>query len=704
MPLSFVPSAIDTETDGPSIWKYTAIVQECPEDATSLEDVNLYFTTRPRCTAWDAFFDEFEITEKFRDPESKGLRSVIERHCFNLGGFEWKGITECLCRRYGGNTEKVPQSAKNRDRIMWEAVADDKSVYRITIYNMHGVKLVFTDDLKRLGGNIEMKEAAEMVRAGHPEWFEGVPDVKETTDYHEGWLSPNDPDYGHSIHYAKVDAYSQAMILRNLRQEGWTKALTAPSLGFKEALSILKPHAENSYFAKLWFTKAYPPLNRTMQDIVEDSLIGGFVYGVRGVHYGTFTHLDYSSSYPYEYVYGEMFKGKVMITLPGEPYYERVLRSPKFVRWYYVSFDFRFKEGMLPAISGESCDLSFVDRACGMSRKKMTEGRVSRKLFTEQYLNELGSHYDILNLEVHELWFADRDPKNEIGKAVKEFYSRKKRLKDEGKSKTLPYKMIKLFLNGGIHGKTITKTHRQSRMWRDDGTTYYVWETNEPEYNALLGFTAMQNARARLLRDCRKMIEHGYHVYMCDTDSMVVDAPKSEVERILGKDKFCEGVDISTNLGRFEEETDADACKDVEKSTGQHIAPSAEFDTFKCWGLKKYCELRALLAEEVPDTPHPRIHHMDGRTYLFRKSAFAGMSGENQHDLLAEAPVDQDTPLVWTQLGKKTPRNAKAVVLTDVTKHAYPEDMWGAAPAPLQRNTDLTHSKEIFRKMIAQRY
>lgn len=236
-----------------------------------------------------------------------------------------------------------------------------------------------------------------------------------------------------------------------------------------------------------------------------------------------------------------------------------------------------------------------------------------------------------MDLEIEEMWVQK--------KAIGEFKGFIKQMYD-GKShagkKSVERILFKLYMNGGVHGKTITKTRRTEKVFFDD-IEQNREVVNEPEYQSTIGFTAMQNGRARLLRHCRMMQAAGYEVLMCDTDSMVVRATEEQVRAVLG-DAISKETHTMDDLGKFEFERSEDGC--------------TEFDTFKCWGLKRYLE----------------IHNGE-----YRKSAFAGMSDEAQTSMLMDAPLD-GTVFAWTQQGARKTEYGKVVGM--VPKSACAENVW----------------------------
>ena len=147
----------------------------------------------------------------------------------------------------------------------------------------------------------------------------------------------------------------------------------------------------------------------------------------------------------------------------------------------------------------------------------------------------------------------------------------------------------------------------------------------------------MMNARERLIRHCRMITEAGYHIYMCDTDSIVTDCPPDAAKEILGEDAFETEHGGIDNLGKFE----------IESFDG-----SESFDEFRCWGLKRYLELK------------------DGK---YRKSAFAGMHDDIQRKALIWWRTD-GTKYTWRQRGRITGPYGKVVEM--IFKTAGAENVW----------------------------
>lgn len=571
---------------------------------------------------YDQFLDVWEET-----------MTDVKMYFYN-SKWEGKPFIEALMRRGYNYTEakKLPPSS-------WSAIEDPMKIYKITVSNSHGKVLVICDDL--LQTVCSMEKAADLVRKEEPEWFEALGEHSKLhidESLYNRWyaLPEDDRERMLFLEYSRVDAFSQAMICRWLTTRGYHEALTSASNGLRKALE-LKYRAGEDFWNKRRFLEKYPPLDREMQDIVEDSLLGGYVWGEVGDWYGHFVHVDYKSSYPKEYADGRMFRGGVERLIKGDRGFTDALKmdGSHVMLWYVVSFTFRLKKGMMPAISGVLCRNRYEPMK-GLGNKKMKEGTVEHKLMTKTYFEELKKHYRVTDVHIEEIWIA-KPYHGDFRGFIRECFTQKERPDLKG---TMERDMWKRAMNAGVHGKTITKTHRQKCVYHT-GVRETVEEVTEPKLCALIGFTAMMNARERLLRHCRMVIEAGYRVLMCDTDSMVCECTEEELRKVLGSETFCSGAGFG-DLGKFEFEED--------------FFGRVEFNHFKCWGLKRYCELCERPGE-----------------ILLRKTAFAGMHDEVQ-PMLMDLKIDMKNFFHWKQKTKSW--NGYCYVLEDLEKQARAEDIW----------------------------
>lgn len=687
MPLFSKTFAMDTETDSVEGYEEprTVLMQMCPVDAVSEKDVVLL----TGLDVFDQFLDKMEET-----------KHNMDCHVFNLD-YEWSRMEQTVLSGYSWSEErKLPKGT-------FHVVGDDRMIYEVRICNQHGKVLKITDDWQRSKGS--MADVAGDIFGEHPEWWpEGVTaeDVKievSKDKYNNGWSAEGHEDHELMVSYAIRDAYSQAMIARYQIENGRADYLTGSSAGLgaciirkyrKDGYNV--PHYKKLKWAKEEFNKVYPPLNREMQDIVERSIVGGFVYGDPGVHRGVHTHIDYKSSYPQFYAHEDMFIGRVSVIKEGDKRWDQIVNNPKLFRWYVVSFEFDgLTDAGMPLITGKECDWPGDKLPPNCYNHKMRSGKVNKKLMTEDYLEELRKHLVIVGeVKKHEMWFAKR-----INGGFKDFIEEEYFLKEVYKAAGLKAesKIHKDNMNGGVHGKTITKTHRKSVTYKD-GYKDTVDVVNDPEYCSLIGFTGMMQRRCALVRDCRRIQEKfGRVVLMCDTDSMVVSLPEEEVRAFFGEEianeEVCDGMTVKQmvkklmsegkdwmaemrqykdaicgELGKFEVE--------INKETGL-----AMFEGFDCWGLKRYLERE---------------------NGAYRKSAFAGMSDEAVCDwsenkgqrILMDAPVDGSV-FTWSQTGSR--KGSYGKMIREGTKSARMEDIWYTPVEQMPKKAGMLLGKAVER-------
>lgn len=610
----------------------TVLIQICSKDAKSKRHVQLFMGED--CFA--QFFGLFENSFSY---------SKYECFTFNLK-YEFQWLLPWLREHYRWQLRPRNEQGKlgPMEPGTWYCVEDAMTVYSVEVCSRGGIVMRFRDDLRR-GPPVPMKIAAKNVMREYPEWWEGTEVKGQVDDLYNDWWTLPYGSYGWRkfMDYAILDAYSQAMICRYYYDIMGNRKLTLNSYSLDRAI-VMTYDETNVFFAMRRFLKEFPPLNREMQDIVEENMLGGYVHGCVGDWYGTFVHVDYSSSYPYEYVYGRLFKGRKIQR--GQ---WKLLERKDFVNWVIVSFDFKLKKTGLPLICyGETAGQWYNTK--GMARSlKMKEGHVEKKLMTQTYWEELQCHFNITNVKMHDVWSAP-EQRGRFAKFIRDCYTNKQRPELKG---TMQRDMYKRQMNAGIHGKTITKTHRIEVSY-PDGVKVIERVINEPKLCALIGFTAMMNARERLARHCRILQEHGIKVMQCDTDSIVAMGTEKEVRDALGEDAFYKEGDMSTELGKFEFET---------------FDGKTEFDHFRSWGLKRYCEIQ---------------------NNVYRKSAFAGMH-EDMQILLTVAPTD-GTEFSWQQ--KKSKRlvdgeHTMGRLVYSGRMKAKAEDIWYHPPTE-QYTKDVT--------------
>lgn len=567
----------------------------------------------------------------------------VEVSVYNLN-YEWSRISREYLLRPWSPYKWTSDPHASRHSMEWFVLENKRGgVYVISIWNRQGARMRITGDEKRISSR-RMKDLAELVHSEHPEWWPEDADMKldiPQDAYNSGWSIPGGcgPYRDLYLAYSKRDAFSQSRIMKALTLSGRGAFITKASYGMYTALSETYGKRLTTYDfveqkrVKERFQRRYPPLDADMQDIVEGSLLGGYVWGVPGTHKGTFVHLDFSSSYPKELYNGKSFEGRVRRTSDPKEI-ERILGT-RCRLWAVVSFEFelrKFDSGLdaMPALIGGECVAEPGEQIAGQKRRKMRYGQVYKRLYAWTYLEELRQHYALSEFRIHELWYA-RPHSGEFAEFIAERYNAKNELKHAGKK--LQATMCKDAMNTGPHGKTIQRTRQWTASY-ETGERVFHEDIQAPAYNAMIGFDDLQNGRERLLRCCRKVLEAGHRVLMCDTDSMVIDCSEAEARRILEGD-ISETGDIR-DLGKLQFETSDDGM--------------VEFEEFRCWGLKRYLE----------------IHNGE-----CRKSAFAGMKEGIQRTLLIDLPTDGQY-FQWTQATMINGEWGKRMV--SVTKEARAED------------------------------
>ena len=670
--------AFDTETDKAAGEEepVTVSVQRCCLDAGSEDAVNIDLGR----DCYDRFFGWM------------GEGNHKNMFAYNLD-YEWSRMESYVRERF--EYWEKPKGRAQQPLGTYTVFGDDHFIYSVTLRYKNGTMVKIKDDWQHF--KKAMADAAADVYAEHPDWWPAYvkkEDLKMEVDkskYNNGWSDASHPDHEEMLAYARRDAFSQAMISRYLEEKGAHRFLTSSSAGMSSALGMRYrkddwdesvPEFIKSRYSKKAFQNMFPPLPRERQDYVEKHILGGFVYGKPGVHKGCFVHLDYKSSYPYYYYAGEMFKGLIQYRKGDDPYVEKLMADRHIFKWVKVSFSFNgLREHGLPLIQGNECDFP-EGRPTGCYHDKMLSGKVTEALYTLDYWEELQKHYFVEDVALHEVWYA-RKAKGEFRDFIAEEYFLKEVYKALGLKAEAD--VHKRNMNTAVHGKTITKTHRKTLTY-ENGEKGYKKVVNDPEYCAMIGFTAMMQRRVELVRDCRTAQEAGYECVVNDTDSAVFRATEEQIRELFGDrisvDEVCDGMTVKQKvkelvgrglsveavvaymrafkdkivgeLGKFEIERDADG--------------NAEFDEFRCWGLKRYLE----------------VNHG-----AYRKSAFAGMGKSARWDgeeaqgqkMLLEAPVDGST-FVWEQERMVTRRRGKMMISCHLS--AKKEDIYYRRPEDME--------------------
>lgn len=409
-----------------------------------------------------------------------------------------------------------------------------------------------------------------------------------------------------------------------------------------------------------WNTK-FGLLTMNQQLLVEQNLRGGFVWGLEGHFKGRFWHYDYKSSYPYEYVYGKLpvatdsmtytvktkdgkFIEKKRALAMKECSYETFLakiNQPSFIAYLQVEFSFALKPDALPLYTLKECPSDSIGT---VRSKKPRTGHTKPLLMTYDEWMLTNRLYDLSDITYRGFYYS-RAKTGLYTPAISEYFNGKEH--SDGVVKALH----KLDLNGATHGRPLLRRLTSHDLIVELGEEIHTERKScELSYDELdtcplQGFVAMSNARVRLITQCMDLIDAGYKIYMCDTDSMITDCPPNVANDIWVNNNRAnvlivgESKKMSDILGKLE----------IEPFSKHN--PKLVFDELIVWGLKRYLE-------------------KDNGEY--RKSAFAGMKKELQRGLLMKYDVG-DT-IEWDQLAKKWVDDCYA--LRPVHKIVEPEEVW----------------------------
>lgn len=593
--------AFDCETDRVKGKQRNRLVQWCPLNANSLADVSV-------CYGWDAYVSFIKWLET--------TTHNIDATVYNID-FEWTYIYRSLIKlgykseyitpesdEFGKKPKKFPKKGH------YTTFSDGNGTYRVAITFPNGKHISITDDSRRFGMT-KMSLVAESIRHEYPEWWP-MGEVKHNSEevkprlYKKGWLDKTSPHFDEALYYSALDAYSQAKITLYTTLNFQDEYLTITSWSYVDALcrqydplhrgivDIKKTEGSYNTIKNLirLHNSRCPPLSFELQAVFEGNMRGGYVFSKPGNYSGTFCHADFKSSYPYIYAYEALPVGIVTYRSPVWGEEQERKYSKNHIRYVDVEGDVVYGEKYMPLLT---------KRECG---GKAGEINFIRKghfhiVCPYEYLSLIEKTYTVSNLTIN-MNYVWASVKGLLKQAVLHYFSEK----EDAPKHSISRLIAKLCLNGGLHGKHLTKTKRSMRCFMENGEILiHQLPQQEAEKCMIVGFTAMFKARIRLIEACNKLIDAGYSILMCDTDSFVCNTSWRNVEGILGKSAFVSFSEtkedktkrletmrdkdeigkfqekrMSCNLGRFEfEEDETDGTRD--------------FEVFKTWCKKKYIEL-----------------------------------------------------------------------------------------------------------------
>lgn len=682
--------ALDTESDrfGDRSAKNTrnVLLTVCPPSATSLDEVIPFFDDE---SAWYPFL-------KYFDEE---LHDDVEVEWFN-GGYEIGALWDALIKkRYrfiskaefppgkgqkkliDTSIESTPHAAYfliDKNAGFLQAVISSKDYTESKNKKGEVVRrcrlMSIKDASKIAGGKDSMSKNANAIRKVHPDWWQPEMNTKDelgNDDYNNGWYFERDlypKRFDRFRHYSMQDAYSQAMIFRYLLETDQAKGLSRSGNSWSKAIDLCES-AQLPYFKKVNFRKRFPPLSVESQQLYEDGLLGGYVFGKSGEMDGIIaTKGDYKSSYPAGYWFEKLPYGKEHIVYPSDSCFNWIMELKDICRFILCEFDFKLKSEIYqPCISAyEIVDEDGDPYHKGLT-KKVKEGHRRIMLTPEPYLDAIKRHYDITNFKLHEVrYFLDDGDTHYYRPAIKEFFIEKER----NAKGTVFNQEAKLNMNGGMHGKNLQAIERMFRDYDDAGLDKKDLWSSDPEleqsqYPFYVGMWVMMVRRACLLNDIADANDRGIENLMADTDSMILKCDTATFKEIF-KNKI-----IDPELERLLPKLDYSDINDKEKewlissTLGKISIEMEDIRTFRCWGLKRYLCVAG-----------------NGKM----NTAFAGMAktgwfrgefieGKLQQKVLSLTSMESE--LTWEQNAMVTvPGMAHTKTIERTLKHAQLENIW----------------------------
>lgn len=555
------------------------------------------------------------------------------------------------------------------------------------------VILTFVDDNNHY--HTSVKKATESLMK-HVHWKSimdnnglGGKESGKVEGLHEIWYTydQDSVEYRTYVHYAKVDAFCQALLMESLFDNGRfctpkcfdgedmhmryspKTALSASGAGFRDAKSILmygcryrdipvkmKDRIEDFARRKrktfdeccsmfmgrlldMRWTDKFGLLREREQRMVENNLRGGFVYGEVGVWKGRFWHYDYKSSYPFEYAFCKLPVGGWTET-DGDVRKRRCVEVCTDVRemerWltdydddshqlYVVgSVRFKLKDGALPLITAKEC----VDDD-GLALRNYGGAR-SKKMLEGRTKSLLWT------LEEWKLLDRLYELEGEIHevwccKAEWRFFKPAIELYFNGKenSEGVEKSMHKLDLNGATHGRAMIRVLTAPKIRMGDEWLVNVsvrdgdW-AGEGDIQTNPLVGMTAMAHARV-----RLLDHCMTLKENGWQVLVCDTDS------LVTDCPPEECDRLLGMSGWKDWVmHKDERTGMDETLGrleieQDRLGAEMFDELRCWGLKRYAEF------------------CDG---VMRKSAFAGMHKEDQEELLGGEWKEK---LAWHSTSKK---------------------------------------------------
>ena len=377
--------------------------------------------------------------------------------------------------------------------------------------------VIFRDSLKKIPGS-SVRSIGQLI--GLPK-LEGV-----SEDFHPGWSREVDFSDPKEWEYVKRDAQIVAAAMRQMHSKagGSRNKATASGDAWMLMKRFIAGEGQNTRTDLRW-KKYFPKLSTDLDTHFRKGYWGGLNISMNiGEHHGVITHEDVHSMYPTVMSYDPLPYG-----LPTMQFH-----VPRDGALYIVDtrIKFRLKDGMFPWFQFKN---GYDNQIEGVPHGTLIEETREwhEMTITNVDLDILMDWYDVEFDEDYPHTYYVFLQKVGIFAGYIEKYMKEKENAEKG---SLQYTMAKLAMNSGYGRMALARETEHTVLEWDDEFGDYMFHSeptmNDDTENYLpYAMFVTAYARARLLENCRTLLEEGKMILHCDTDSVIhMDAESEEMD------------------------------------------------------------------------------------------------------------------------------------------------------------------------------
>ena len=372
-------------------------------------------------------------------------------------------------------------------------------------------EIVIRDTVKKIPGS-SVRSLGKMI--GLPK-LEGV-----SEDFHPGWSKEIDFSDKSQWEYVRRDAQIAAASMEMLHKMGRNKA-TASGDAWASMKRFIAGEGNNIKTDLRW-KKYFPKLPSDLDMRFRRGYWGGLNISMEiGEHRGTITHEDVHSMYPTVMSYDPLPYGipTIQFHVPRD--------GALFIMETRIKF--KLKDGMFPWFQfKEGYDNQIEGVPHGTVIEETREWH--EMTITNVDLDILMDWYDVEFDQDYPHTYYVFLQKTGIFAGYIEQCMKKKEAAEKG---SIEYTDAKLSMNSGYGRMALARETEETKLeWDDDFGDYMLhsFPTMNDDTENYLPYAMFTTAyaRARLLENCRTLLEEGKHIYHCDTDSVIHSDLESE--------------------------------------------------------------------------------------------------------------------------------------------------------------------------------